>query len=71
MTLSYRKILENAGTPPEYPKKEYIYNAYKDGMCKEFSTRDEAEKFSKLIEKKYLISIYMMLKKLLTKNFIL
>lgn len=52
MTLSYRKILENAGTPPEYPKKEYIYNAYKDGMCKEFSTRDEAEKFSKLIEKK-------------------
>lgn len=51
VNLSYRKILEDAGTPPEMPTKEFKYLAYKDGKCQEFESRADADRFSKLVEK--------------------
>jgi hypothetical protein len=47
----YTRLKKERGEGPAYPSKTYAFIAYKDKEFKEFSTREEAEKFSKLIEK--------------------
>lgn len=49
--FSYKECEEMVGVKPEYPTKEYGYRAYKNGECKVFCARDEANQFSNLIER--------------------
>jgi flagellar biosynthesis/type III secretory pathway protein FliH len=51
MSISYSKILAEAGPTPEHPQKTFAFRAYKDGVCQEFSNRPDADRFSKLVEK--------------------
>lgn len=47
----YKECEEMVGEKPEYPTKEYGYRAYKNGECKVFNTKTEADDFSKLVER--------------------
>lgn len=48
---TYKEIQESVGPEPEYPTKQYIYYAYKNGTSTSFLTRTEAEQYSKLVER--------------------
>ena len=50
MMRKYSEFLEEAGPCPEGISAEYEWLSYSDGVCKIFSTKLEAENFSKLIE---------------------
>lgn len=49
--VSYNEIECSIGCTTSYPRKEYRWRAYKDGECKEFDNKTEAETHSKLVER--------------------
>lgn len=51
MSQIAKDVSTTIGPIPNWPSKVFEYYAYKHGECKIFKSRDDAEKYSKLIEK--------------------
>lgn len=49
--ISYKECEKAVSSFPAYPEKEYVWFAYHNGECKQFSSRKEALTFSENVEK--------------------
>lgn len=49
--LTYKECENAVSSFPVYPDKEYVWFAYKDGECKQFTSRTDALTFSNNVER--------------------
>ena len=49
--ISYKECEKKVSSFPIYPEKEYVWFAYHNGECKQFSSRKDALTFSENVER--------------------